>query len=295
MKYRETLSEALSPSQKRSILMEALRYIGRFQGKIVLIKYGGAAMLEEHLKESFAMDLVLLHSLGLRPVVVHGGGPEINKAIANYGVEAQFIDGLRVTDLQSMKISEMVLSGQVNKEIVTRLNRVGGLSVGISGKDGKLIEASKLEHESHDLGFVGKIELVRPKLLLNLLDDGYIPVVSPVGMGQDGHSYNINADTAASHIASALQAYKCIFLTDVPGILQEGKQISRLTAAEAEALIKEGVIKGGMIPKVQGMIYSLKNGVGRVHILDGRDEHAVISELFTDIGTGTMLTLQKAE
>ncbi len=290
MQYKNGPKEPLNPVQKRAILIEALSYIQRFKEQIIVIKYGGAAMVQEEFKFSFAQDVTLLHSLGLRPVIVHGGGPEITKAISTYGVETQFIDGLRVTDLQSLKISEMVLSGQVNKEIVAQLNDAGSLAVGLSGKDGRLIEASKLQHKEHDLGYVGKIDHIEPKLLINLLRDGYIPVLSPIGMGQDGHSYNINADTVASHIAAALKARKAIFMTDVAGILKDKKLISRLTSAEAEGLIQEEVIQGGMLPKVRGMIYALKQGVGSVHIIDGRDHHALIGELFTDAGTGTMLT-----
>jgi len=280
----------MEPSQKRAILIEALRYIQHFQSQIIVVKYGGAAMVQEEFKQSFAEDIVLLHSLGLRPVIVHGGGPEITKAIETYGVKTQFIDGLRVTDLQSLKISEMVLSGQVNKGIVTQINHAGGLAVGVSGKDGRLIDATKMEHPDHDLGYVGQIKQINPKLLINLVEDGYIPVVSPIGMGQDGHSYNINADTAASHIAGALKASKMIFLTDVAGILNQDELVSHLSLEETQSLIQQKVIHGGMIPKVEGMMHAIQQGVYSAHIIDGRDHHALIGELFTDQGTGTMIT-----
>lgn len=279
----------LDPEEKRQLLIEALSYIQGFQKKIVVVKYGGAAMVEEPYKVSFAEDIVLLQSLGMHPVIVHGGGPEVTLAIKQYGLESKFIDGLRVTDLLSLKISEMVLSGTVNKEIVSQINAQGGLGVGLSGKDGKLIQAKKMEHPSADLGYVGKIEKVNPKLIFNLINNGYIPVISPIGMGLDGNTYNINADTAASHIAVALNAQKIIFLTDVKGILKGEELISELNKQETANLIDTGVISGGMVPKVQGMLYALENGVGSVHIICGMDHHAVISELFTVKGTGTMI------
>ncbi len=292
MKYRDPATVSPDPQKKRAILMEALSYIQNFKGQTIVIKYGGAAMVQEDCKESFAQDVTLLASLGLRPVVVHGGGPEISKAITSFGVESRFIDGLRVTDLTSLKISEMVLSGQVNKEIVTGLNRAGGLAVGLSGKDGRMIEASKLEHPDHDLGYVGQIDSVRPSLINSLLDDGYIPVISPIGMSPEGESYNINADTAASHIAGALKAYKVIYMTDVKGVMEGDRQISQLNKADVLSLIESGVISGGMIPKVQGMLFALGQGVGSAHIIGGMDMHAVIGELFTDLGNGTMITLK---
>jgi len=284
----EQLSQ-LTPQNKRKLLIEALSYIQDFQQKIVVIKYGGAAMVQEPYKKSFAQDIVLLQSLGMRPVIVHGGGPEVTKAIKQYGLETKFIDGLRVTDLPSLKVSEMVLSGTVNKEIVANINAEGGLGVGLSGKDGRLIQAKKLQHPSADLGYVGEIEQVNPALILSLIESDYIPVISPIGMGLDGNTYNINADTAASHIGVALKAHKIIFLTDVQGILKEGKLISKVNVAQTNQLIEEGTISGGMVPKVQGMLYSLKHGVGSAHIINGMDHHAVISELFTEKGTGTMI------
>ncbi len=285
---KEQLSH-LEPAEKRQVLIEALSYIQDFSQKIVVIKYGGAAMVQEEAKVSFAKDIVLLRSLGMLPVIVHGGGPEVTAAIKQYGLETNFIDGLRVTDLPSLKISEMVLSGTINKEIVTNINIQGGHGVGLSGKDGRLIQAKKLTHPGTDLGYVGEIEQINPELILTLLDKKYIPVISPIGMGTDGNTYNINADTVASHIGVALKAHKIIFLTDVLGILKEGQLISEVNRKETLDLIDQGVIAGGMVPKVKGMLYSLENGVKSAHIISGMDTHAVISELFTDKGTGTKI------
>ena len=285
---KEQLSH-LEPAEKRQVLIEALSYIQDFSQKIVVIKYGGAAMVQEEFKVSFARDIVLLRSLGMLPVIVHGGGPEVTAAIKQYGLETNFIDGLRVTDLPSLKISEMVLSGTINKEIVTNINIQGGHGVGLSGKDGHLIRAKKLKHPGTDLGYVGEIEQINPELILTLLDKQYIPVISPIGMGTDGNTYNINADTVASHIGVALKAHKIIFLTDVLGIMKEDKLISEVNQKETLDLIEQGVISGGMVPKVKGMLFSLENGVGSAHIISGMDAHAVISELFTDKGTGTKI------
>jgi len=289
----ETKTDHLSllpPEEKRQLLIEALSYIQGFQKKIVVIKYGGAAMVQEPYKISFAKDIVLLKSLGMYPVIVHGGGPEVTQAIKQYGLESKFIDGLRITDILSLKISEMVLSGTVNKEIVANINAQNGTGVGLSGKDGQLIIAKKMEHPRTDLGYVGEIESINPELILTLIEKGYIPVISPIGMGQDGNTYNINADTAASHIGVALKAQKIIFMTNVKGIMREDKLISQMNKKEALNLIDHGIISGGMVPKVGGMLHALEHGVERVHIICGMDHHAVISELFTDKGTGTMIT-----
>ncbi len=279
----------LSPPEKRQLLIEALSYIQGFQQKIVVIKYGGAAMVQEPFKVSFAGDIILLRSLGMLPVIVHGGGPEVTQAIKQYGLESTFIDGLRVTDLSSLKISEMVLSGTVNKEIVANINAQGGLGVGLSGKDGRLIQAKKMEHPEADLGYVGEIEDVNPELIMTLIEKGYIPVISPIGMGLDGNTYNINADTAASHIGVALKAQKVIFMTDVKGIMKGNQLISEINISETLELMRDGTIIGGMVPKVRGMLHSLENGVDSAHIICGMDHHAVISELFTQKGTGTMI------
>ena len=278
--------------EKKNLLLEALSYIKRFNGKIVVIKYGGAAMIEEQLKHDFAQDIVLLQSLGMLPVIVHGGGPEVSKAMEQLGQEVSFIDGLRVTSSENLKVAEMVLSGTINKEIIAHLNTFGGKAVGVSGKDGLLIEARKKANEGGvDLGFVGEIESVNPELLLVLLKQDFLPVVSPIGLGKDGITYNINADTTASRIAVSLDAYKIIFMTDVDGVLEKGELRGQLSAREAENLIKQNVIGGGMAPKVEAGLFCVKNGVESAQIINGTDPHSVIAELFTDKGIGTKIIL----
>jgi len=278
--------------EKKNLLLEALSYIKRFNGKIVVIKYGGAAMIEEQLKHDFAQDIVLLQSLGMLPVIVHGGGPEVSKAMEQLGQEVSFIDGLRVTSSENLKVAEMVLSGTINKEIIAHLNTFGGKAVGVSGKDGLLIEARKKAHEGGvDLGFVGEIESVNPELLLVLLKQCFLPVVSPIGLGKDGITYNINADTTASRIAVSLGAYKIIFMSDVDGVLEKGKLRRQLSAREAENLIKKNVIVGGMAPKVEAGLFCVKNGVESAQIINGTDPHSVIAELFTDQGIGTKIVI----
>jgi len=278
--------------ENKNLLLEALSYIKRFNDKIVVIKYGGAAMIDDKLKHSFAQDIVLLQSLGMLPVIVHGGGPEVSKAMERLGQEVSFIDGLRVTSSENLKVAEMVLSGTINKEIITHLNTFGGKAVGVSGKDGLLIEACKKHHEGGvDLGYVGEIESVNPELLLVLLKQGFLPVVSPIGLGKDGTTYNINADTTASRIAVALGAYKIIFMTDVDGVLEDGELRGQLSAVEAEKLIEQNVISGGMSPKVRAGLYCVNNGVESAQIINGTDPHAVIAELFTDQGIGTKIVL----
>ena len=278
--------------ENKNLLIEALSYIKRFNGKIVVVKYGGAAMIEEHLKQNFAQDIVLLQSLGMLPVIVHGGGPEVSKAMEQLGQEVSFIDGLRVTSSENLKVAEMVLSGTINKEIIAHINTFGGKAVGVSGKDGHLIEASKKTHEGGiDLGFVGEIKKVNPELLMVLLKQGFLPVVSPIGLGKDGVTYNINADTTASRIAVSLGAYKIIFMTDVDGVLEKGKLCGQLTSSEVEKMIDKKVITGGMEPKVDAGLYCVKNGVESVQIINGTEPHSVIAELFTDQGIGTKIVL----
>ena len=278
--------------ENKNLLLEALSYIKRFNEKIVVIKYGGAAMIDESLKHSFAQDIVLLQSLGMLPVIVHGGGPEVSKAMERLGQEVSFIDGLRVTSSENLKVAEMVLSGTINKEIITHLNTFGGKAVGVSGKDGLLIEARKKQHYGGvDLGYVGEIESVNPELLLVLLKQCFLPVVSPIGLGKDGVTYNINADTTASRIAVALDAYKIIFMTDVDGVLEDGKLKGQLSSVEAEKLIKKNVISGGMAPKVSAGVFCVENGVASAQIINGTDPHSVIAELFTDKGIGTQIVL----
>ncbi len=278
--------------ENKNLLIEALSYIKRFNGKIVVVKYGGAAMIEEHLKQNFAQDIVLLQSLGMLPVIVHGGGPEVSKAMEQLGQEVSFIDGLRVTSSENLKVTEMVLSGTINKEIIAHINTFGGKAVGVSGKDGNLIEADKISHQGGiDLGFVGKIKKVNPELLMVLLKQGFLPVVSPIGLSKDGVTYNINADTTASRIAVSLGAYKIIFMTDVDGVLEEGNLCAQLTSSEVEKMVEKKVITGGMSPKVDSCLYCVKNGVESAQIINGTEPHSVIAELFTDQGIGTKIVL----
>ncbi len=280
------------PAIDREAVVEALSYIQRFAGKRAVIKYGGAAMIDPALKRSFAQEVVLLHSAGLRPIVVHGGGPEITRTLEKLGRGTEFADGQRVTGAEDVRVVEMVLTGKVNTEIVGLLNTLGGRAIGLSGKDGRLLMAHKLAPEpgKPDLGFVGEIEAVSSDVLDMVLDRGYIPVVSPVGMGVDGVSYNINADVAAAEIAVATGSSRLIFLTDVAGILDgEGKLISSLRAADLEAGLG-GAIRGGMHVKAQAVLSALAGGVQAVHIVDGRIPYSIVAELFTDRGVGTLVT-----
>ena len=281
----------ISHQDKKDLLIEALSYIQRFRNQIIVIKYGGAAMIEEALKTSFAQDIVLLQSLGMRPVIVHGGGPEVSKVIQSLGQEVTFVDGLRVTTAENLKVAEMVLSGNLNKEIIAHLQTFGGKAVVLSGKDGNLIQADKKKHASGiDLGYVGTIRQINPELLHLLIREQFIPVVSPIGMGSSGETYNINADTVAAAIAVALEARKVIFMTDVDGVLSDGKElISYLDTATAENLIANKVISGGMVPKIQAALDCVKANVRSAHIINGTDPHSVIAELFTDQGIGTQI------
>ena len=281
----------ISHQDKKDLLIEALSYIQRFRNQIIVIKYGGAAMIEEALKTSFAQDIVLLQSLGMQPVVVHGGGPEVSKVIQSLGQEVTFVDGLRVTTAENLKVAEMVLSGNLNKEIIAHLQTFGGKAVGLSGKDGNLIQAvMKMQASGIDLGYVGTISQINPELLHLLMREQFIPVVSPIGMGSSGETYNINADTVAAAIAVALEARKVIFMTDVDGVLSDGKElISYLDTATAENLIANKVISGGMVPKIQAALDCVKANVRSAHIINGTDPHSVIAELFTDQGIGTQI------
>jgi len=276
----------------RPLIVEALSYIRRFAGKRAVIKYGGAAMIDPALKRSFAEEMVLLQSAGLRPVIVHGGGPEITKTLEKMGRKSEFADGQRITGAEEVRVVEMVLTGRINTEIVGLINSLGGNAIGLSGKDGRLLVAHKLASApgKPDLGFVGEIESVNSELLDMFLERGYMPVISPVGFGKDGSSYNINADVAAGEIASACGAERLIFLTDVAGILDDqGNLISQIKAAELEARLGH-TIKGGMHVKAQAVLHALSGGVRAVHIVDGRTPHSVVAELFTDRGVGTFVT-----
>ena len=281
--------------QKANILIEALPYIQRLSGKRIVIKYGGNAMLDEELTHKVLQDITLLKYVGVNPIVVHGGGPEINKMLSALHIESKFHNGLRITDSATMEVVQMVLAGKINKEIVAKLNLLGGKAIGLCGKDANLIEVVRQEPEDGvDLGLVGKVIRVNTKLLELLSDDEYIPVIASVGIGEDGQSYNINADTAASEIASAIQAEKLMFLTDIDGIRKDPKDPSSLVPAisvnEIEEFISSGIIQGGMIPKVRGCISSIQSGVKRTHILDGTVPHPLLLEIFTDKGIGTMVT-----
>ena len=286
--------------EKANTLMEALPYIRRFSGKTFVIKYGGHAMADERLKESFALDVIMLKSLGINAVIVHGGGPQINQTLKRYGIESEFVRGMRVTDAETMAVVEMVLVGHVNKEVVGYLNQHGGKAIGLCGKDGTLLLAKKLLQEvvneaGHceqiDIGYVGDVVKVNTDLISVFEKGGYLPVIAPVGVGPDGESYNINADVVAGRVASALNAEKLILLTDTPGVLDADKKlIPNISVAEMHRLIAEEAITGGMIPKVACCADALQDGVKKAHIIDGRVEHAVLLEIFTDIGIGTEIS-----
>jgi acetylglutamate kinase len=278
---------------RRDMLVEALRYIQKFSGTRAVIKYGGAAMVQPELKRSFALDVVLLQAAGLRPVIVHGGGPEITRTLERLGQKSEFIDGQRVTGVAEMGVVEMVLTGKVNTEIVGLINTLGGSAMGMSGKDAHLIHARKQipRPGKPDLGLVGEVEAINAEVLDMLLDKQYIPVISPVGLGADGSSYNINADHVAAEIAVAAKAKKLIFLTDVAGILDEnGQLLSELTTADLRGRLQEGkAVKGGMAVKSKAVLRALEGGVEAVHVVDGREPHSVVVELFTDKGVGTLV------
>ncbi len=283
------------------ILIEALPYIRRFYGKTIVIKYGGNAMVEEHLKENFARDITLMKFIGLHPVVIHGGGPQIGSVLEQMGINSQFVDGMRVTDEPTMDVVEMVLVGKVNKEIVAQIIQQGGRAVGLSGKDAGLLLSKKLHlvrpkaedkpPEIIDMGMVGEVVAVNPEIIRTLDTGGFIPVIAPVGVGESGETYNINADWVASKVAVALNAIKLILLTDVEGVMDKnGSLISSVNAGTMKEMLEEGTISGGMIPKIRCSLEALQNGVNRVHIIDGRKTHAVLLELFTDKGIGTEVT-----
>ncbi|BDV44692.1 acetylglutamate kinase [Geotalea uraniireducens] len=283
--------------EKANTLMEALPYIRRFSGKTIVIKYGGHAMADEALKESFALDVILLKSLGINPVVVHGGGPQINETLKRYGIVSEFVKGMRVTDAATMAVVEMVLTGQVNKEVVGYLNQHGGRAVGLSGKDGSLLLCEKLLQEVKredgtservDIGFVGDVVKVNQELIQTLEHGKFLPVIAPIGVGEHGESYNVNADLVAGRVAGALKAEKLILLTDVEGVKdRDGRLLSSITRDDVPRLIDDGVITGGMIPKVSCCVDALAEGVKKAHIIDGRVQHAILLEIFTDVGVGT--------
>jgi acetylglutamate kinase len=289
-------------SQIADVLIEALPYIQRFKGKTIVVKFGGNAMIDEELKHSFARDIVLMKLVGLNPIVIHGGGPQIGNLLEKLGKTTGFVDGMRITDTETMEVVEMVLGGLVNKEIVNLINMHGGKAVGLTGKDGNLIRAKKLHltprdvlpgelpHEIIDLGHVGEVSNIDSGVLDMLVDSDFIPVIAPIGVGEDGNSYNINADLVAGKIAEKLKAEKLILLTNIPGILdKQGTLLTGLSLKNIEDLIVDGTISGGMIPKTRCGTDAIKGGVTSVHIIDGRVDHAVLLELFTDQGVGTLL------
>ncbi|MBW1981646.1 MAG: acetylglutamate kinase [Deltaproteobacteria bacterium] len=287
--------------EKASVLIEALPYIREFYQKNVVVKYGGSAMVQDQLKRCFAQDIVLLKYIGINPIVVHGGGPQIGKTLERLGKKSEFRQGMRITDSETMDVVEMVLVGKVNKEIVALINQQGGQAVGLSGKDGRLIKASKLHlYSNHkndkppeliDLGMVGQVDHVQPEIIQTLEASRFIPIIAPVGVDEHGQTYNINADLVAGKVATALQACKLILLTDVPGVLDaSGELISSMSVAEASELLEKGVLGGGMIPKVKCAVEAVKGGVAKAHIIDGRIEHALLLEIFMDRGVGTEIT-----
>ena len=286
---------SVAPLDKAAILAEALPYIRSFNGKTIVVKYGGNAMTDDKLKEDFAKDVVLLKLVGLNPVVVHGGGPQINDLLNRVGKEGQFIPGMRVTDSETMDVVEMVLGGLVNKEIVSLINKHGGKAVGITGKDGHFIRASKLflkseSDEDIDIGQVGDIEHIDPSLVSLLDSQDFIPVVAPIGVGSEGEAYNINADVVAGKLAETLKAEKLVLMTNTPGVLdKQGQLLTGLTAARVDELFADGTISGGMLPKISSALDAAKSGVNSVHIIDGRVPHALLLEILTDAGVGTMI------
>ena len=290
--------QAVSPARKAEILAEALPYIKRFFDKTIVIKYGGNAMTDPHLKECFAQDVVLLKLVGLNPVVVHGGGPQIESLLARVGKKGEFVQGMRVTDAETMEVVEMVLGGQVNKEIVNLINQAGGKAVGLTGKDASFIRAKRLRMQKLDapmgdlidIGQVGEITSIDPSLI-SFLDQGdFIPVIAPIGVGEEGETYNINADVVAGKLAEILKAEKLVLLTNTPGVLDKaGNLLTGLTPRQIDDLVADGTLSGGMLPKIGSALDAARNGVKSVHIIDGRVEHCLLLEILTDHGVGTMI------
>jgi acetylglutamate kinase len=285
----DVLTTATEPALKAAVLAEALPYLRRYSGQTVLVKYGGHAMGEAGAEDPFARDIVLLKQVGINPIVVHGGGPQIGLMLQRLGIKSSFVDGLRITDRETMEVVEMVLAGTVNKQLVTAINSAGGCAVGLSGKDGGLIRARKLTRNGADLGFVGEPERIDDTVLATFRESDIIPVIAPIGVGAGSETYNINADTVAGAVAAAVKASRFLLLTDVPGVLDAQKQlIAELTAAEARRLIADGTISGGMIPKVETCLDAVEGGVEAAVIVDGRVPHAILLELFTE-GAGTLI------
>lgn len=284
--------------EKAEVLVEALPYIQRFNRKVIVVKYGGSAMIDEELKENVIKDVVMLKLCGFKPIIVHGGGKEISRWVGKIGMEPHFVNGLRVTDEDTMEVAEMVLN-KVNKELVSLVEQLGVRAVGISGKDGGLLQVEKKYSDGKDIGYVGDIRRVDPKVLYDLLDKDFLPIVCPIGIDSAYHSYNINADDAASAIAKAMKAEKLAFLSDIEGVYRDiddpSSLISELTVDEAQSLITDGIVKGGMIPKLQNCIAAINEGVSRVHILDGRIPHCLLLEIYTNKGIGTAIIGNREE
>ena len=286
----QTQPEAFSPDRRAAVLVETLPYIQRFRGSVVVVKFGGNAMVDADLAARFAEDIVLMHSVGIRPVVVHGGGPQIGIMLEKLGLESEFRDGLRVTDADTLDVARMVLVGKVNREIVSAVNVHGDLAVGLSGEDGSLIEASE---RNPDLGFVGDVAAVNPAILERIMAEDLIPVVATIGADTAGQAYNINSDTVAAALAGALGAERVMYLTDIDGLRSDvddpDSRVSRLDVDALDALISDGTVSGGMIPKARACIDAVRAGVGSAHMVDGRVPHVLLLELFTDMGVGTMV------
>ncbi len=287
----------VSPAVKAEVLAQALPYIKKYHGKTIVIKYGGNAMTEDRLKEGFARDVILLKLVGMNPVVVHGGGPQIDDALKKVGKAGTFIQGMRVTDEETMEVVEWVLGGEVQQDIVMLINHFGGQAVGLTGKDGGLIHARKMmipnkekPGEMLDIGFVGEIDSINPAVVKALQDDAFIPVISPIGFGEDGQAYNINADLVAGKMAEILKAEKLVMMTNIPGVMDKnGNLLTDLTAREIDALFADGTISGGMLPKISSALDAAKSGVNSVHIIDGRIEHSLLLEILTEQAFGTMI------
>ena len=293
-------TEQISPAKEAAILAEALPYIKRFHGKTIVVKFGGNAMIDEKLKQCFARDVVLLKLVGMNVVVVHGGGPQIENLLTRVGKKGEFIQGMRVTDAETMEIVEMVLGGQVNKDVVNLINQAGGKAVGLTGKDGGMIRAKKLmlhSRDNHsdliDIGMVGDITQIDPALISHLQAGTFIPVIAPIGVGEEGETYNINADVVAGKVAEILKAEKLVLLTNTPGVLdKDGKVVTDVTPSQINALVEDGTLHGGMLPKIASALEAAQSGVKSVHIIDGRVEHALLLEILTNHGFGTMIKSQ---
>jgi acetylglutamate kinase len=297
MEHKDLTLGDIAPTLKAEILAEALPYIRQYHGKTIVIKYGGNAMTEERLKEGFARDVILLKLVGMNPVVVHGGGPQIDDALKKIGKAGTFIQGMRVTDDETMEVVEWVLGGEVQQDIVMMINQFGGQAVGLTGKDGGLIKAKKLlmpdkddPTKQIDIGFVGEISSINPAVVRALQDDAFIPVISPIGFGEDGRAYNINADLVAGKMAEILHAEKLVMMTNIPGVMNsKGELLTDLSAKEIDALFADGTISGGMLPKISSALDAARSGVNSVHIIDGRIEHSLLLEILTEQAFGTMI------